>query len=95
MEELYKLETTSHYSFIYKVPAPAANIIHKIRIDISKSKDKNSRVFILKDYAWVLNIEENYWFNNSVQQNNMCSAEEIFNKKIQYYLELIYKLLYY
>ncbi len=98
MEELFNLETTSHYSNFYKITTQIPSIIYKIRIDISKTRDKNSRVFVFRDLSWSLIIEENFYFSNS--QNNMAAAsfsseqpQNNCEKKKLEYLDKIYKIL--
>ena len=100
MEELFNLETTSHYSNYYKITTQVPSIIYKIRIDISKTRDKNSRVFVLKESAWSLVMEENFFFMNS--QHNITAAAfasaqqpppNNCQKKKHEYLDKIYKIL--
>jgi len=86
MEELFKVETTSHYSYVCKLKIPNYSD-YKVRFDFSKSKDKNTRIFIFNNFQWNLIIEERYYINNTVPLN-----ENEIKLKIQEYCDKFYKL---
>ena len=86
MEELFKVETTSHYSYFYKLKIPNYSD-YKVRFDFSKSKEKNTRIFLLNNFQWSLIIEERYYINN-----NAPLDEHAIKLKIQEYSDKFYKL---
>ena len=97
MEELFSIDTTSHYSTYYKINTQVPSLIYKIRIDIAKTREKNIRVFVFKDLAWSLVMEEAWHYNKTTQNTGILSSQQmtsdIYGKKKMEYLDKIYKIL--
>ena len=71
MEQLYEVENSHFYSFVYKVQTGNFTCQKlKIKIDLSKTHDKYSKVSIFseKDLRWNTVIEDGFRINTTRQR---------------------------
>ena len=77
MEQLYEVENSHYYSFVYKVQTgnfPCQKL--KIKIDLSKAHDKYSKVSVFseKDLRWNTLIEDGFRINATSTTSTTTSS---------------------
>ena len=95
METLYANELSDCVSIVYLVKSPMPSISYKIKIDISKSANLNTKVFVLKDLRWSLLMEDPYkeLASNGLHANHIQANHQQRQQKINEILSNIFKLL--
>ena len=95
METLYVSELSECVSIVYLVKSPMPSISYKIKIDISKSANNNTKIFVLKDLRWSLLMEDSYKEigSNSLHANHLQANHQQRQQKINEIFSNVYKLL--
>ena len=88
MDVLYSIELQDISSLVFLVRSPIPSISYKIKIDISKNANNNTKIYVLNDLQWSLLIEEPYKeIPNHLNNNNQRQL------KINEIMNNIFKLL--
>ena len=90
MEALYSIELQDVLSLVFLVKSPLPSVNYKIKIDISKSANKNTQVFVLDNLSWSLLLEDSYKEQNQIGLQNHNNQRQ---QKINEIMGNIYKLL--
>ncbi len=99
VELLYESESYSHFICVYKIGIPTPNVglqTYKVRVDISKSKQKDSRLYLFNaDHRWSILIEDNYHEGRNPGGVELTAEQRMQNRqvKLQFYFNCFYKLI--